>query len=81
MQRIKTSPFVPNTDDVRRFVYEVESGKLREVVRLRPTGRLRSGIHVGLVACRAPPHFTAGGSQSAAGGVRYLYLVEQVGQE
>jgi carbonic anhydrase len=29
--RIKASPFVPNTDAVRGFVYEVESGRLREV--------------------------------------------------
>jgi len=30
--RIKASPFIPNKDSVRGFVYEVESGKLREVV-------------------------------------------------
>ena len=30
--RIKASPFVPNKDSVRGFVYEVETGKLREVV-------------------------------------------------
>src|SRR5215203_3620803 len=29
--RIKTSPFVPNKDNVRGFVYEVETGRLREV--------------------------------------------------
>jgi carbonic anhydrase len=29
--RIKASPFIPNTDSVRGFVYEVESGRLREV--------------------------------------------------
>ena len=29
--RIKASPFVPHTGNVRGFVYEVESGKLREV--------------------------------------------------
>jgi carbonic anhydrase len=29
--RIKASPFVPNKDAVRGFVYEVESGRLREV--------------------------------------------------
>jgi carbonic anhydrase len=29
--RIKASPFIPNTDAVRGFVYEVESGRLREV--------------------------------------------------
>jgi carbonic anhydrase len=29
--RIKASPFVPNKDSVRGFVYDVESGKLREV--------------------------------------------------
>src|SRR5918996_5740261 len=31
IRRIKESPFVPRTDNVRGFVYEVESGKLREV--------------------------------------------------
>ena len=29
--RIKASPFIPNKDHVRGFVYEVESGRLREV--------------------------------------------------
>jgi carbonic anhydrase len=29
--RIKASPFIPHTDSVRGFVYEVESGRLREV--------------------------------------------------
>jgi carbonic anhydrase len=31
IQRIKDSPFVPRKDSVRGFVYEVETGKLREV--------------------------------------------------
>jgi carbonic anhydrase len=30
--RIKTSPFIPHTDKVRGFVYDVRSGRLREVV-------------------------------------------------
>jgi carbonic anhydrase len=29
--RIRNSPFVPNKDSVRGFVYEVETGRLREV--------------------------------------------------
>jgi carbonic anhydrase len=29
--RVKSSPFLPHTDSVRGFVYEVETGKLREV--------------------------------------------------
>jgi len=29
--RIKASPFVPKKDSIRGFVYEVETGKLREV--------------------------------------------------
>jgi carbonic anhydrase len=29
--RIKASPFIPKKDSVRGFVYEVESGRLREV--------------------------------------------------
>ena len=31
INRIKASPFVPNKDAIRGFVYEVETGKLREV--------------------------------------------------
>ncbi len=31
LARIKASPFIPKTDAVRGFVYEVESGRLREV--------------------------------------------------
>ena len=31
IEKIKASPFVPNTDHVRGFVYEVETGGLREV--------------------------------------------------
>jgi carbonic anhydrase len=31
IERIKESPFVPRTDSVRGFVYEVETGRLREV--------------------------------------------------
>ena len=31
IRRIKASPFVPRTKKVRGFVYEVESGRLREV--------------------------------------------------
>jgi carbonic anhydrase len=30
--RIKTSPFIPHTDAVRGFVYDVKTGKLTEVV-------------------------------------------------
>jgi carbonic anhydrase len=31
IRRVKESPFVPRKDDVRGFVYEVESGRVREV--------------------------------------------------
>jgi carbonic anhydrase len=31
IERIKNSPFLPRTDGVRGFVYEVETGRLREV--------------------------------------------------
>ena len=31
LDRIMDSPFIPNKDSVRGFVYEVETGKLREV--------------------------------------------------
>jgi carbonic anhydrase len=29
--RIKASPFIPSKDSIRGFVYEVETGKLREL--------------------------------------------------
>jgi carbonic anhydrase len=29
--RIKSSPFIPHTDSVRGFIFEVETGRLREV--------------------------------------------------
>ncbi len=31
LARVDASPFIPNKDSVRGFVYEVETGKLREV--------------------------------------------------
>jgi carbonic anhydrase len=31
IERIQANPFIPNKDSVRGFVYEVETGKLREV--------------------------------------------------
>jgi carbonic anhydrase len=31
LDRIRSSPFVPRTDKLRAFVYEVETGRLREV--------------------------------------------------
>ena len=31
IEKIKTSPFIPNKESVRGFVYEVETGRLREV--------------------------------------------------
>lgn len=31
IEKIKTNPFIPNKDSVRGFVYEVETGRLREV--------------------------------------------------
>ena len=36
MARIRQSPFVPHRDAVRGFVYEVETGKLREVASAAP---------------------------------------------
>jgi carbonic anhydrase len=32
LRRITSSPFIPKKDNIRGFVYEVETGKLREVV-------------------------------------------------
>jgi carbonic anhydrase len=37
MARIRQSPFIPHRDAVRGFVYEVETGRLREVVTPAPT--------------------------------------------
>jgi carbonic anhydrase len=31
LARVKASPYIPHKDQVRGFVYEVESGQLREV--------------------------------------------------
>ena len=31
IDKIKTSPFVPHTDNVKGYVYEIETGRLREV--------------------------------------------------
>ncbi|MFI0942317.1 beta-class carbonic anhydrase [Streptomyces sp. NPDC021020] len=31
MARVRTSPFLPHTDDVRGFVFDVHSGRLREI--------------------------------------------------
>ncbi|KNB52708.1 beta-class carbonic anhydrase [Streptomyces caatingaensis] len=31
MQRVRTSPFLPHTDDVRGFVFDVTTGRLREI--------------------------------------------------
>jgi carbonic anhydrase len=31
IQRVRNSPFIPHTDKVRGFVYDVDSGELREV--------------------------------------------------
>ena len=31
MRRIQASPFVPHREGVRGFIYEVETGRLREV--------------------------------------------------
>ncbi|MFE3143245.1 beta-class carbonic anhydrase [Streptomyces scopuliridis] len=31
MQRIRTSPFLPHTDDIRGFVFDVKTGLLREI--------------------------------------------------
>jgi carbonic anhydrase len=31
INRIRSSPFIPNKDSIRGFIYEVETGRLREV--------------------------------------------------
>jgi carbonic anhydrase len=31
LEQLRSSPFIPNKDNVRGFVYEVETGRLREV--------------------------------------------------
>jgi carbonic anhydrase len=32
LERVRTCPFLPHTDDVRGFVYDVKTGLLREIV-------------------------------------------------
>ena len=34
--RVKASPFIPHRDNVRGFVYDVETGRLREVKSVHP---------------------------------------------
>ena len=41
IRRIKDSPFIPNKESIRGFVYEVESGRLREVAAAR-SGRFQA---------------------------------------
>ncbi len=41
--RIEASPFVPNKENVRGFVYEVETGRLREVDRGVDSAREQGG--------------------------------------
>ena len=40
--RIKASPFIPRKESVRGFVFEVETGRLREVAAERDRGALRA---------------------------------------
>jgi carbonic anhydrase len=44
--RIQASPFIPRKDSVRGFVYEVESGRLREVVAAPSEARFARGAAV-----------------------------------
>ena len=39
--RIRASPFIPRTDSVRGFIYEVETGRLREVAAADTGARFR----------------------------------------
>jgi carbonic anhydrase len=32
IKRIESSPFIPHKDSIRGFIYEVEAGRLREVI-------------------------------------------------
>jgi len=49
-RRIQASPFVLHKDDVRGFVYEVETGRSREVRQPPPGPRgVRAEFGVGLV--------------------------------
>ncbi|HEY0410965.1 MAG TPA: carbonic anhydrase, partial [Candidatus Dormibacteraeota bacterium] len=36
--RIEASPYIPHRDQVRGFVYHVESGRLEEVAARHPAG-------------------------------------------
>src|SRR4051812_48725232 len=60
--RIQASPFIPNKDSIRGFVYEVETGRLREVEPAPPSRFRREAAadQVGTelpraVRTRAPP--------------------------
>lgn len=41
--RVRTSPFLPHTDDVRGFVFDVHTGLLREVGPEQAPGRIDAG--------------------------------------
>ena len=43
--RIRASPFIPRTDSVRGFIYEVETGRLREVAAADTGKRFRRDEH------------------------------------
>jgi hypothetical protein len=41
IRRIQASPFIPHKESVRGFIYEVETGRLREVTESGRDGRLK----------------------------------------
>ncbi len=72
--RIKASPFIPRKDQVRGFIYEVETGRIREVRRVR--ANLRAGAsRVARARCalrpRPPGASTSGGLEDPLGPTGY----------
>ena len=58
--RIKASPFIPNKDSVRGFVYDVHTGRLREVSPLAEPGeRARAGPRPAASRARQPSRAAA----------------------
>ncbi len=64
--RIKASPFVPHTDAVRGFVFDVQTGRLREVsLGPNPGVALRQVSQVRIQACRPGPAARRGTARTA----------------
>ena len=65
--RIREDPFIPRTENVRGFVYEVETGRLREVVlRLCPArGSAAPGARTASASSKRPSGSSSAGPNAS----------------